>query len=122
MCRKRTEMPQIDLKDYEFFLQYCHNNGVQVLRRTVAPQLLRSTQCWGPWRQHRVKRETLYKPVLSSGDHMILDGNTRWANAIDLGLEAIPDYSVQLDFVAALRLLLSFPRSYILDTDRANGA
>lgn len=121
MCLARTRMPQIDLADYGHFMQYCHNNGVTVLRRTIAPQMLRSLQCWGPWRGHKVKRETLAKPVLSSGDNVILDGNTRWANAVDLGIEAIPNYSIQLDFTRAIKFMVAFPRAYILDTDHANG-
>lgn len=117
MCIKRTEMPQIKLDDYGLFTQYCIDQGITVRRGFIHPAMVRSVQCFGPWRKHRVTRETLQKPLIVSGDHIILDGNTRWGTAMDLGIDVVNAYTLHLTFPEAMKALIKFPQSYLLTAD-----
>lgn len=112
MCIPRIHMPQLDLAQYDYFVQFCANNGVDVIRKPVVTQHLNSMQCWGPWRNHIVKPDTARKPVLVSSDFYILDGNTRWASALLKGKPELDGIIVDLRFYDAIKFMFTFPATY----------
>lgn len=112
MCLKREEMPQIEWKDYGDFLLHCVQQGVTVRKGAIAPQMLRSVQCPGYWKRHRVDMASLKKPILNSGDHVVLDGNTRWHTALVKGIEELPHYELHLTYPEALKFMFGYSRAY----------
>ena len=112
MCIARASMPQLDLAEYDYFVQFCANQGIDVIRKPVVANALNSMQCWGPWRSHIVKPTTARKPVLVSSDYYILDGNTRWASALLSKRSAIDAVILDLRFYDAVKFMFTFPATY----------
>lgn len=111
-CRPRELMPQIDLADYPAFVSFCEANGVGVRPTILPPHVLRTIQCNGPWQEKLVKETTLAKPILTTADRFIIDGNTRWRSHIKLQSLAVPCYVIELSLIDAIRFVHTFPLAY----------
>jgi hypothetical protein len=107
----RERMPQVDEADYPALLTFVQERGVVVTKCVAAPALFHAHQRIDFDRAISMDEKTLSKPILTSVDYYVLDGNHRWMghfihhtdlNVIKIGLE----------FEAALDLLFQFPKTY----------
>lgn len=117
-CHNRTDMPQLKEEHYPAFLRFCLKNQVKVRPGLIPPQSVRSLQCPGTWSTFQPSLKSLAKPVLCSGDHIVIDGNTRHREYLRIGALLMPSYTLaDMDFVASLKFLMSFPFAYVLAMD-----
>ena len=115
----RPIMPQLDEAAYPGFLALCEARGVTVERVTVNPATLRNHQRIDRIHAAAMPDEVRAKPILTSADGFILDGNHRWALHRQLGLP-VACYRIGLPFEQAVALLFSDPDTYDL-ADKPQG-
>lgn len=106
----REEMPQIAGKDLDEFLDWLRDQGVKCVRRRVKPETLKA--CQGEFNVDKIKsllgRPNDDKPVVVSSDGYVMDGNHRWAAALNSKATNLLIVRVDLPILD----LLSFGRRY----------
>lgn len=111
-CRSRCSMPQIDLEDYPSLFAYLNMRAISVSEHTYPANWLKPKQCPDEVRPTRRLELVMKKPLLISLGLWILDGNHRWARALQIH-EAHPVrcFQVGCGFDEACGYLLQFPNA-----------
>jgi hypothetical protein len=107
----RTAMPQIDEKDLPELVRFALDHDVKPTFEAVDPRNLRAHQ--------KVERRYLFmppfvmfKPLLTSQEAYVLDGNHRWHAHVQKGSPAVPIIRLSLPFEQAVKFLFEFPATY----------
>lgn len=107
----RERMPQVDAADLPALFAFVERRGVAVSRCTASPRLFHARQRIDMERVVDMDDALLAKPVLTSRDYYILDGNHRWMAHV-LSRTKMSVMKIDLAFDDALDLLFAFPKTY----------
>lgn len=110
----RPVMPQINEEDYEDFIEFAAERGVEVTVRFFAPEALKPHQRLDKFKAAHMSPEVGRKTVFASLDNFILDGNHRWMYH-RITRTRVPTYQVRLPFNDAIALMFDFPKTYALE-------
>lgn len=116
-CIDRAKMPQIDEADLPELLVFLGSRGVGLAAGIISPWTFTSHQAINRDKVEAMPLTLLHKPILTSGDWGILDGNHRWAKHRAVGSD-VPYLQVLTSFDDALTHLYSFPKTYEYGDDQ----
>lgn len=116
----RTEMPQIDQKDYKALIAFANRKGVTISLGVFQPEDLKHHQRVDDSKlKATIKAEPIAEeiekasePVLVSKDFYVLDGNHRLDSHKLQGTPVIA-FVIELGFEEAIDFLFSFPKTSI---------
>jgi hypothetical protein len=108
----RPVMPQVDEADQSALFDFIKNGGVDVVELVVPVEQLFFHQRVDMKLVADLPPEAYNKPVLTSRDGFVLDGNHR-AVAHKLRGDPVPCNQIEADFEDAMRLLFAFPKTYV---------
>lgn len=117
----RAKMPQIKKQDYQEFLQYLKDNGVDFVQKKMPASSLKATQ--GEFSKTGVEKQLdknldaggeNTKPLIASSDNYIIDGHHRWLAALNTrgSLNVI---QANIPGRKLLDLTVKFPNVYFKD-------
>ena len=111
----RPVMPQVDEKFYPELFKFASERGICIRSATIDPaEKLRPHQHIDKLKAKHmgdVEPAVLAKPILTSRDDFILDGNHRWLAHV-MNKLPVPVYELALEFEEAIRFLFEFPHTY----------
>ena len=112
-------MPQIHKNDYNEFIDYLKDNGVEFTKQTMPAKQLKATQ--GEFSDKGVMKQIdkqmrgePRKPVIASQDNFIIDGHHRWLVAWNTG-DSVDVFKVNIDANKLLKLVKEFPKTTYKD-------
>lgn len=107
----RARMPQVDEKDYPDLMKFLKGQNVNVTNCVAAPKEFHAHQRINFDMAIQMDIAVLNKPVLTSLDYYILDGNHRWMGHVvrETQMNVI---KIGLLFDAAISMLFKFPKTY----------
>lgn len=117
--RPRLTMPQIPKEHQEAFFNSLKDQGIAVLRETVAPSSLLPTQneINAAKVGEMLGRKKDMREVMISKDNYVLDGHHRWATAATLDVESpnahvkMPVFRIMADHSRALSAMTYFTKT-----------
>ena len=114
----RAKMPQIHKDDYNEYLQYLKDNGVDFAQKKMPASSLKATQ--GEFSKKGVEKQLDKnlaqkgenpKPLIASSDNYIIDGHHRWLAALNTrGSVNVIQASIPVNQL--MDLTLKFPKVY----------
>lgn len=107
----RPVMPQIDEVDLPDLILFIRERGVVVEEVEIDPNELLFHQRVDMNKVHKLDPKVLAKPLLTSIEPYVLDGNHRAAGHKLEGTKA-PAYRIAAKFEDAMALLFAFPKTY----------
>jgi len=107
----RPEMPQVDEIYYPELFLFIEAQHVSLKLEKFDPHALHAHQRVNWDKVRTMDAETLAKPILTSEDGYVLDGNHRWTAHV-LNKTEVNAYVIGLEFEKAIELLFSFPKTY----------
>lgn len=107
----RPRMPQVDYANYPELVAWLHDQGIETALGYCEPKTLRAHQRIDWALARTINENGLVKPVLTSSDNYILDGNHRWAGHVWNGTR-VRYLRIDRPFVTALDVLFLFPKTY----------
>ena len=110
----RAVMPQVDEADYPALLEHLDRHGVAVNQTAYCPKDLRAHQRVSREHVMNMPPQVLDKPLLTSLDRYVLDGNHRWWGHCLNGSKCNV-LEIEAEFEDAMRLLFSFPKVFTLE-------
>lgn len=118
MCIPRHDMPQVDQADLPSLFAFLSGKGIMISEHYYPPSWLVMMQCPEEVRRCR-NPDYAKKPILISMGLEILDGNHRCQSYLEDGAKLAWCLKIGLEFDAARRAILEFPKAYRFDGDDA---
>lgn len=111
MCINRDDMPQVDFADYNGLLHFLEGRGVRHRRLYLPVPTLVMKQCVEQTRAAR-NLKLLTKPLLTSIEPCVLDGNHRLMMHKEWGHTDVECIQIMLPFDKACAEILAYPGAY----------